>query len=758
MNGVTRNYQKCAVFLMIFCHHNKNQKSPHLFQFRSVVSLVLVLLFMPVSLFAQSYLQSHGAYKSEDILTEWDTFSNFAFKDSLLYGNTGDQIVLFNLQTEEELTRFSNPADYNAFPSFLMLSPDSQTLWAGYTSTNNVDDRVYSLNPESGEWILQAQFPASHDMLFIQDHMLVSGLNSDDWNLPASVFLLDTTGNDQHRRIIETGGSSAGMATDTQGNLYYATYFFGEENYLYRWSAEDLLAVLEDEQATPLTLEDADVLSGLPDGAYDCEVDEAGNLLVTVNTSPDRLLVKWNGEISDEMNYDTLATTNDEMDWLTQVKTTGDIDNPHNSSAAFVLGWGRPISKISRKKPLQLANDFETIMAFENEENVSLDLNNYFTDPDYDRDVFFEVVVNSQPDHVEVMVEENLLDIGFLLPGQSNIKVCASTETDTVCAEFVVGVMPVKEGEFAMADFEGLLEDEESFWNGSDGNGEFQSGDAHFPNQYDPEWGAWSGWAYSNTTDNQTQDWSNQYSAVTGSGYPGDAENHNGTYAVSFVSGEGSIIHFNGQKREVEGFFVSNTTYAALTMMHGDDFSKKFGGETGEDPDWFKLSITGKNSDSEPAAVEYYLADFRFDDHSKDYIIQTWQWVDLGALGAVDTLIFQLSSSDVGDWGMNTPAYFALDQLLITPDQGTFARQQNAEDDVLVYPNPSAGMFRLETADQAQCNVKVYNQTGQLVYQKELINKNDALLDLTDHPGGVYMLTLQVEDQMITKRLIKANR
>ncbi len=193
-------------------------------------------------------------------------------------------------------------------------------------------------------------------------------------------------------------------------------------------------------------------------------------------------------------------------------------------------------------------------------------------------------------------------------------------------------------------------------------------------------------------------------------------------------------------------------------MMHGDDFSKKFGGETGEDPDWFKLSITGKNSETETAVVDYYLADYRFDNHTKDYIIQTWQWIDLSTLGAVDTLVFQLSSSDVGEWGMNTPAYFALDQLLITPDQGTYARQQNAEDDVVVYPNPSAGMFRLETADQAQGNVKVYNQTGQLVYQKELINKNDALLDLTDHPGGVYMLTLQVEDQMITKRLIKANR
>jgi len=100
-------------------------------------------------------------------------------------------------------------------------------------------------------------------------------------------------------------------------------------------------------------------------------------------------------------------------------------------------------------------------------------------------------------------------------------------------------------------------------------------------------------------------------------------------------------------------------------MFNGDAFSKKFGGESGNDQDWFMLTITGKDVDGVvTGTVDFYLADYRFADNSTDYIVNTWQYVDLTSLGTVKSLEFTLSSSDVGDWGMNTPAYFALDTLM----------------------------------------------------------------------------------------------
>ena len=77
------------------------------------------------------------------------------------------------------------------------------------------------------------------------------------------------------------------------------------------------------------------------------------------------------------------------------------------------------------------------------------------------------------------------------------------------------------------------------------------------------------------------------------------------------------------------------------------------------------MSIYGldENYTRNGSVVEFYLADYRFDDNAQDYIVSDWAWVDLTGLGVVYGLEFALSSSDVGNWGMNTPAYFAMDSF-----------------------------------------------------------------------------------------------
>ena len=101
--------------------------------------------------------------------------------------------------------------------------------------------------------------------------------------------------------------------------------------------------------------------------------------------------------------------------------------------------------------------------------------------------------------------------------------------------------------------------------------------------------------------------------------------------------------------------------------------AKKFGGASGDDPDWFVLTIIGKDSQGLVTdTVDFYLADYTFADNNQDYIVDTWEYVDLTSLGAVESLEFTLSSSDVGQWGMNTPGYFAMDNLII-PEPTTIA-------------------------------------------------------------------------------------
>jgi len=211
-----------------------------------------------------------------------------------------------------------------------------------------------------------------------------------------------------------------------------------------------------------------------------------------------------------------------------------------------------------------------------------------------------------------------------------------------------------------IATFEDLSLPPESYWNGSDESGGFTSGSAYFNNNYNSDWSSWDGFSYSNITDTTTTGLAAQYNAITGAG-----QGNSANYAIGYIGWALPPTITLDTADVVEGLYVTNNNYACYSMLDGDAFSKKFGGDSGNDPDWFMLTITGKDVDGVvTGTVDFYLADYRFADNIADYIVSTWQYVDLTSLGAVKSLEFTLSSSDTGDWGMNTPAYFAVDTFV----------------------------------------------------------------------------------------------
>ena len=215
----------------------------------------------------------------------------------------------------------------------------------------------------------------------------------------------------------------------------------------------------------------------------------------------------------------------------------------------------------------------------------------------------------------------------------------------------------------AMVTFDDLILPAESYWNGSDGSGGFTSGGAHFGNNYNADWVSWDGFSYSNLTDAAMQGIAAQYNAIAGSGQNGSAN-----YAVAYIGWATPPTMTLEEPGFVAGLYVTNSNYAYYSMLYGDAFAKKFGGAGGDEPDWFKLTITGRDIDGNAAGtVDFYLADYRFEDNGKDYIVDTWRYVDLTPLGEVVNLEFALSSSDVGDWGMNTPGCFAIDTIVYEP-------------------------------------------------------------------------------------------
>ena len=299
-------------------------------------------------------------------------------------------------------------------------------------------------------------------------------------------------------------------------------------------------------------------------------------------------------------------------------------------------------------------------------------------------------------------------------------------------------------------DFEQYELPLDTFLNGSDGNGGFESPNSliQYPNSYDPMWDSWSGWSISTMTDTLTRGFENQYSCISGGGAEGSTH-----YATTFVLGQTDIIavpyEYGGSGELVTAslsrLFINNSTYAYYSMLEGDAFAKKFGGADGTDPDYFYVSI--KSSSMPGDSVIFYLADFRSDDPAEDYIIKDWTVVDIPEYG--DTISMSLYSSDVGAFGMNTPAYFCID----SPDFMYLVNNVELDEAHLeIYPNPSSGLFYLDDPESTISYFSVYNSSGQKVIQDSY---NGTTIDLSDQSAGSYLLyATKKNGKKITKRLM----
>ncbi len=224
------------------------------------------------------------------------------------------------------------------------------------------------------------------------------------------------------------------------------------------------------------------------------------------------------------------------------------------------------------------------------------------------------------------------------------------------------------------------------FYNGNNGSGitnndGWTSGGVYFGNSYTgdflPDFDFWSGWAYSNVSNSTSPGFTNQYAAFPGGGSTDTGEVAvGGNYAVAFGAGAYFNLPNNTSLASVR---LTNVTYPALAMQNGDSFSKKFGGATGNDPDFFRVALDGfdglNGSGALIGSVVVDLADFTSADNSQDFILDNWLDVDLASISSARSVTLSFSSSDVGEFGINTPAYIAMDNLELTvvPEPTAFA-------------------------------------------------------------------------------------
>lgn len=135
---------------------------------------------------------------------------------------------------------------------------------------------------------------------------------------------------------------------------------------------------------------------------------------------------------------------------------------------------------------------------------------------------------------------------------------------------------------------------------------------------------------------------------------------HNGSdnFGICFVGtsndSSASLTFADGKARTIDHMYIAVTAYTLNSLKYGDGFSQPAG------PDgWFAVTATGFDADDKQTGeVTIFLC--------KDgKIVDGWNRWDLSPLGEVVRAGFSCSGSDTGAWGLNTPSYFAFDDVAV---------------------------------------------------------------------------------------------
>ncbi len=184
------------------------------------------------------------------------------------------------------------------------------------------------------------------------------------------------------------------------------------------------------------------------------------------------------------------------------------------------------------------------------------------------------------------------------------------------------------------------------------GEYDFTSGIVTFYGEKTP-WGGYSSFNFSNVIDTITEGYLNDKSAVTGNGFDA-SDNYGIAYATqnwpdvpteSLQIGVG--INGDEEGNVVSGLYVTNSTWAHQ-YMNGNYTSG----------DYYRLVVRGfLAGEAVGDSVSFTLAEYSSTD---TVLVKSWEWMDLSTIGKVDSLTFQILSSD--DY---TPYYFAFDNLTV---------------------------------------------------------------------------------------------
>jgi hypothetical protein len=172
---------------------------------------------------------------------------------------------------------------------------------------------------------------------------------------------------------------------------------------------------------------------------------------------------------------------------------------------------------------------------------------------------------------------------------------------------------------------------------------------------YNEEYAYWGGFALSNVKDTDPANglFANQYAVFNDSAASG--ENFLIYYYDSFNEPCDIVLKKPVHLSDVK-LNLTTYTYASITNEAINDFARAF-----TDGDYLKVVFTAMKGNEITGVDECYVVDFR---DGKRIMATDWTEYSLVNLGSdYNHVRVTIETTDIGEWGANTPLYIALDDL-----------------------------------------------------------------------------------------------
>lgn len=193
-----------------------------------------------------------------------------------------------------------------------------------------------------------------------------------------------------------------------------------------------------------------------------------------------------------------------------------------------------------------------------------------------------------------------------------------------------------------------------------------------------------------------------------------------GFYGAFYGEKACTLTMSDGLPHQVKGAYFNLNSYPYYCIEFGDAYARAF-----NNGDKFTLTVHGIAADETEKTVDVTLASYT---NGNLTINRGWKYVDLSALGAVNQLYFTMSSTDIGEWGMNTPAYFCMDKLSVASDPDSSLAHVSARA-AISYDRKSG----IATADADY--IAVYDTAG----NRQMATEGNRA-DLSNLAAGVYVI------------------